>query len=62
MGGAISANAELLTAPTSEIIEPRLGMTAAKITRIKSDFGVKNIREKRELRKKGTFDRKDNGE
>jgi len=32
MGGAIRAKAELLTAPTSEIMEPRLGMQVASRT------------------------------
>jgi len=32
IGGAMRANAELLTAPTSEIMEPRLGMQVASKT------------------------------
>lgn len=32
IGGAIKANAELLTAPTNEIIDSSLGMQAAKTT------------------------------
>lgn len=36
IGGAIRANAELLIAPTSEIIGPKFGMHAAKITENKN--------------------------
>lgn len=36
-GGKINANAELLNAPTKEITAPRLGIAAAKATKIKDD-------------------------
>lgn len=38
IGGAISANAELLTAPTKEIIGPKFGMQTARRTKMKQNL------------------------